>query len=205
MVWCRCWQVPDRWVVPLGEVEQVAEHLEMCHRQPRLKSKIDSKKFLPALRRVKKVFKGREPWSWSYKQNLSVNLCYAHFRPLLLVEILDQPIRMLKNEHSIILCLKYLYRAWPRPSGYGWWLMFNRLWVWILALHTGWTFGHFSHWFVVKIVCLKRPKINKKSGRVGPFKEVKKIFKSYSIINHCDRINDLVWYESRLIIKSSNA
>ena len=40
---------------------------------------------------------------WSYKQNLSVNLCYAHFRPLLLVEILEQPTRMLNNERSVIL------------------------------------------------------------------------------------------------------
>ena len=31
--------------------------------------------------------------------------------------------------------------------------------------------GDFSHWFVVKncIVCLKRPKINEKEARVGPF------------------------------------
>ena len=37
-----------------------------------------------------------------YKQNLSVNSHCAHFRELLLVEILEQPIRMLKNECSII-------------------------------------------------------------------------------------------------------
>ena len=30
--------------------------------------------------------------------------------------------------------------------------MFARLWVWILAPYTGWTFKYFSHWFVVKIV-----------------------------------------------------
>ena len=41
-------------------------------------------------------------WSWSYKQNLSVNLCFAHFKALLLVEILEQPIRMLKNENIFI-------------------------------------------------------------------------------------------------------
>ena len=51
--------------------------------------------------------------SWSYKQNLSINLCYAHFRALLLVAILEQPIRMLRNKCSIILCWKYLYRIGP--------------------------------------------------------------------------------------------
>ena len=39
----------------------------------------------------------------------------------------------------------------PWSSGYGWWLMFQRSWVRILAPYTGWTW-HFSHWFVVKIV-----------------------------------------------------
>ena len=53
-------------------------------------------------------------WSLSYKQNLSVKLCYAHFRVLLLVEILEQPIRLLKKEHSIFFCLQYLYRIGPR-------------------------------------------------------------------------------------------
>ena len=44
---------------------------------------------------------------------MSVNLCYAHFRGLLLVEILEQPIRMLKNEQIIILRSKFLYRIGP--------------------------------------------------------------------------------------------
>ena len=44
-----------------------------------------------------------QQWTWSYKQNLSINLCYAHFRALSLVKILEQPIRMLKNECSINL------------------------------------------------------------------------------------------------------
>ena len=35
-------------------------------------------------------------WSRCHKQILSVNLCYTHFRALLLVEILKQPMRMLK-------------------------------------------------------------------------------------------------------------
>ena len=51
--------------------------------------------------------------SWSCKQNLSLNLCYTHFRALLLVEILEQPIRMLKNQHSVIWCWKYLHRIGP--------------------------------------------------------------------------------------------
>ena len=54
--------------------------------------------------------------SWSYKQNLSKNLCYAHFRAPLLVEILEQPILMLKNKHSLTLRWKYLYRIGPRSS-----------------------------------------------------------------------------------------
>ena len=29
--------------------------------------------------------------------------------------------------------------------------------------------GHFSHIFVVKIVCLKRPKINEKAAGISPF------------------------------------
>ena len=52
-------------------------------------------------------------WARSYKQNLSVNLCYTHFRALLLAEILEQPIRMLKNQRSVILHWKYIYRIGP--------------------------------------------------------------------------------------------
>ena len=52
-------------------------------------------------------------WSWSYEQNMSINLCYTHFRALFLVEILEQPIRMLKNEHSVIWRWKYLNRIGP--------------------------------------------------------------------------------------------
>ena len=49
----------------------------------------------------------------------------------------------------------------PWSSGYGWQLMFERLWVRILTPDTGWTFftlicGKNCN------VCLKRPKINKK-------------------------------------------
>ena len=55
-------------------------------------------------------------WSWSYKQIFSVNLIYAHFRALLLVEILMQPMRMLKIQHSMILRWKYLYRFGPRKA-----------------------------------------------------------------------------------------
>ena len=35
--------------------------------------------------------------------------------------------------------------------------------------------GHFSHIFVVKIACLKRPKINEKDAGFGPFKKNKGI------------------------------
>ena len=43
-------------------------------------------------------------------------------------------------------------------------------WVWILAPYTGWTL-HFLTMICCWncIVCLKRPKINKKEARVGPF------------------------------------
>ena len=51
------------------------------------------------------------PRIWSYKQNLSKNLCYTHFRALLLVENFEQPIGKLKNERSIILRWKYLYNV----------------------------------------------------------------------------------------------
>ena len=36
--------------------------------------------------------------------HFSANLLYTHFRALLLVEILEQPMRMLKNERSVDLC-----------------------------------------------------------------------------------------------------
>ena len=46
----------------------------------------------------------------------------------------------------------------PWSSGFVRRLMFEISWVWISAPYTVWTFGIFSHWFVVKncIVCLKR-------------------------------------------------
>ena len=62
----------------------------------------------------------------------------------------------------------------PWTSGYGSWFMFKRSWVQIPVPYTGWTFGHFSHWFVINncVVCLKRPKINEKGAEVGPFKKI---------------------------------
>ena len=58
----------------------------------------------------------------------------------------------------------------PWSSGYVTWLMFERLWVWILSPHTGWAW-HFSHWFVVKncIVCLKRLKTSEKEAGLANF------------------------------------
>ena len=109
---------------------------------------------------------GTEPYkSWSYKQNLSVNLRYAHCRTIffypclypqliqfqshcrcktiILVEILEQSIRMLKNKHSVILQWKYLYRIGPWwSSGNGRKLMFKWSWVWIPATDAEWTFIH---------------------------------------------------------------
>ena len=65
----------------------------------------------------------------------------------------------------------------PWSSGYGRWLTFQRSWVRILAPDTGWTW-HFSHWFVVKIVCLFEKTENKrKRGRGWPiFKKTKNIY-----------------------------
>ena len=58
----------------------------------------------------------------------------------------------------------------PWSSGYGWLLMFERSWVQILAPYTGWTFGHFSHWFVVKTVLFVwKDEINEKEAGVGPY------------------------------------
>ena len=46
--------------------------------------------------------------------------------------------------------------------------MFERSWVCILELYTGWTF--FTLIYCEKIiVCLKRSKINEKEAGVGPF------------------------------------
>ena len=52
----------------------------------------------------------------SYNQILSVNLCYAHFSVLLLVEIFEQPMILLKNKRRVILRIKYLYRIGPRDN-----------------------------------------------------------------------------------------
>ena len=54
-------------------------------------------------------------------------------------------------------------------SGYGWWLMFERLWVRIMAPYTGWTLRHCFTFICCKNwnVCLKRPKINENEAGVG--------------------------------------
>ena len=53
--------------------------------------------------------------------------------------------------------------------------MFERMWVWITALYTRWTW-YFSHWFVVKIVLFhwKRSHTDEKEAGVGPFLKVVK-------------------------------
>ena len=59
----------------------------------------------------------------------------------------------------------------PCSSGYGRRLTFRRLWVWIPVPYTGWTW-HFFTLIICKkncIVCLKRPKLNKKEAGIGPF------------------------------------
>ena len=83
---------------------------------------------------------------------------------------LSWDVQWLKRHNNI---LAFLHRtSLPWPSVYGRQLMFGRSWVWIPAPYTGWKW-HYSHWFVVKIVivCLTRPKINRKEARVCPFKK----------------------------------
>ena len=63
----------------------------------------------------------------------------------------------------------------PWSSGYGRRLMFRRLWVWIPAPYTGWTFFTYNCCKNWNDVCLKWPKINDKRGRGWPiFKKLKK-------------------------------
>ena len=52
----------------------------------------------------------------------------------------------------------------PWSSGYGWRLIPRRLWVWIPALYTGWTFFHI---FVIKIVMFVWK--DEKEAGCGPF------------------------------------
>ena len=49
--------------------------------------------------------------------------------------------------------------------------MFERSWVCILELYTGWTFCTLIYCEKI-IVCLKRSKINETEARNGPFKNV---------------------------------
>ena len=46
--------------------------------------------------------------------------------------------------------------------------------------------GHFSHYFVIQIVCLKRPKINKEGDANFPFKKL--LF--YSLPSSTERLPD---------------
>ena len=56
----------------------------------------------------------------------------------------------------------------PLSSGYRRRLMFQRLWVWILATFTGWTFIHIYYCENCN-VCLKKTKINNKRPRMAHF------------------------------------
>ena len=59
-------------------------------------------------------------------------------------------------------------RVEPWSSGYGRRLMFERLWVWIPALYTWWTFFHI--YLLKKLYCLfEKTKNKQKRGWVGPF------------------------------------
>ena len=59
--------------------------------------------------------------------------------------------------------------------------MFQRLWVQIPALYTGWTFFTCICCKNCNDVCLKRPKINDKRGRGWP------IFRKYNLFLHVGR------------------
>ena len=63
---------------------------------------------------LKRLNDRRETGSWSYKQNLSINLLYGKFRALLLVEILEQPIRncfaQRERESTVLLNLIFYDR-----------------------------------------------------------------------------------------------
>ena len=73
--------------------------------------------------------------------------------------------------HQLFFLYKHWYQLhkhfWSR--GYGRRLMFERFWVQILGLCTGWTW-HFSHWFVVKIVMFIWK--YQKEAAVCPFKNI---------------------------------
>ena len=57
----------------------------------------------------------------------------------------------------------------PSSSGYGKRLTFWRSWVQIPVPYTGWTFFTYICCQNCNVVCLKRPKINKKEAGIGPF------------------------------------
>ena len=61
----------------------------------------------------------------------------------------------------------------PWSSGYGRWLMLEKLWVRIPAPYTGWIW-HLFTLICCKhcIVCLKRPRINEKEAGACPFKKI---------------------------------
>ena len=58
--------------------------------------------------------------SWSYKQNLSINLSYAHFRALLFIEILEQPIRMLKMSVAQFYTKNIFIGSGPVEYSFSW-------------------------------------------------------------------------------------
>ena len=90
---------------------------------------------------------------------------------------------------------KIVYRwAWPCCSGYGWQLMFERSWVWILVPYTGWTFGHFFTLIFCKngIVCLERPKIKEKEAGVGPF--VKRLSNDWVQLKKLENSSRFLWF-----------
>ena len=78
--------------------------------------------------------------------------------------------RTLSKHFNFLFVQQIIKLIYTWSSGCGWWLMFERLWVRIPAPYTGWRFGHFSHWFVVNIVCclFEKTKNKRRRGRGWP-------------------------------------
>ena len=112
--------------------------------------------------------------------------------------------------HKLILGPDILSQArlgWePWSSGYGRRLTLQRSWVQIPVPDTGWTW-HFFTFNCCKtcIVCLKRPKINKKEVVVGPLKKrlSKHTFSEIFILSWINKIAEIMLFAIKSGVKYS--